>query len=102
MRVIQHGAAILGDGVFRDFARSLQAADLALATRRGYAADLGRFRAWIEESRGEGVALRRITTVDLASYRQHLIRSEKLRAASVNRKVQALKKFFGWAEHKKL
>lgn len=102
MRVIQHGPAILGDGVFRDFARSLQAADLAPATRRGYAADLGRFRAWMEESRGEAVALRRITTIDLASYRQHLIRSEKLRAASVNRKVQALKKFFGWAEHKKL
>ena len=102
MRVIQHGRVILGDGVFRDFAGSLQAADLAEATRRGYAADLGRFRAWIEDGRGEAVPLRRITTVDLTSYRQHLIRSEKLRAASVNRKVQALKKFFGWAEHKKL
>jgi site-specific recombinase XerD len=102
MRVIQRGPAILGDGVFRDFARSLQAADLSAATRRGYAADLGRFRAWIEDGRGAAVRLRRITTVDLASYRQHLIRSEKLRAASVNRKVQALKKFFGWAQHKKL
>jgi site-specific recombinase XerD len=102
MRVIQRGPAILGDDVFRDFAHSLQVADLSLATRRGYAADLGRFRAWIEDGRGEGVALRRITTVDLASYRQCLIRSEKLRAASVNRKVQALKKFFDWAERKKL
>ena len=71
-------------------------------TRRGYAADLGRFRAWIEDSGGEAVGLRRITAIDLANYRQHLIRSEKLRAASVNRKVQALKKFFGWAQHKKL
>jgi hypothetical protein len=88
--------------VLRDFARSLQTADLALATRRGYAADLGRFRAWIEKGRGEAVRLRRITTVDLASYRQYLIRSEKLRAARVNRKVQALKKFFGWAQHKQL
>jgi integrase/recombinase XerC len=80
----------------------LQTADLALATRRGYAADLGRFRAWIEKGHGEAVRMRRITTADLASYRQYLIRSEKLRAASVNRKVQALKKFFGWAQHKKL
>ena len=70
----------------RDFARSLHAADLALATRRGYAADLGRFRVWIADGRGEAVGLRRITAVDLANYRQHLIRSEKLRAASVNRK----------------
>ena len=102
MRVILRGPAILGDGVLQDFTRSLRAADLAEATRRGYAADLGRFRAWIEDSRGEGVALRRINAVDLANYRQHLIRSEKLRSASVNRKVQALKKFFGWAAHKKL
>jgi integrase/recombinase XerC len=88
--------------MFRDFVRSLEAADLAAATRCGYAADLGRFRAWIGDGRGESIVLRRITTVDLANYRQQLIRSEKLRAASVNRKVQALKKFFGWAEHKKL
>ena len=46
MRVIQQGPAILGDGLFRDFARSLQTADLSPATRRGYASDLGRFRAW--------------------------------------------------------
>lgn len=102
MRVIQRGPAILGDGLLEEFARSLRAADLAEATRRGYAADLGRFRAWIEDGRGAGVALRRINAVDLTNYRQYLMRSEKLRAASVNRKVQALKKFFGWAERKKL
>ena len=102
MRVIQRGPAILGDPVLLDFARSLRAADLAEATRRGYAADLRRFRVWMEGSRGESLALRRIDTVDLANYRQHLIRAERLRAASVNRKVQALKKFFAWAAHKKL
>jgi site-specific recombinase XerD len=102
MRVIQRGPAILGDGLLQDFARSLRIADLSEATRRGYGADLGRFRAWMEEGRGAEVALRRINAVDLANYRQHLIRGEKLRAASVNRKVQALKKFFAWAAHKKL
>jgi site-specific recombinase XerD len=102
MRVIKPGPAILGDGVLRDFAGSLRAADLAEATRRGYASDLARFRAWIEEQRGAAVPLRRISAVDLASYRQHLMRGEKLRAASVNRRVQALKKFFAWAEQKKL
>ena len=39
---------------------------------------------------------------DLASYRKHLIRTEKLRPASVNRKVQALKRFFGWARQEKI
>ena len=50
MRVIQRGPAILGDGLLQDFS-ILRAADLAEATRRGYAADLGRFRAWIEAQR---------------------------------------------------
>jgi integrase/recombinase XerC len=102
MRVIKRGPAFLGEGVAREFAAGLRAADLADATRRGYSADLRRFQAWIEERRGAPVPLRRIATPDLASYRQHLIRVEKLRAASVNRKVQALKRFFGWAEQKKL
>lgn len=56
----------------------------------------------MEEGSGTPVPLRRISTADLASYRHHLIRVEKLRAASVNRKVQALKRFFAWAEQKKL
>jgi site-specific recombinase XerD len=102
MRVIKRGPAFLGEGVSKEFAGSLRAADLAESTRRGYAADLGKFRSWIEQGRGTPVPLRRISTADLASYRQHLIRVEKLRAASVNRKVQALKRFFAWAEQKKL
>lgn len=102
MRVIRRKAAIIEDRVLADFARSLQASDLAAATCRGYAADLGRFRAWVEDGRGEGVALRKIGALDLAAYRRHLIRTEKLRAASVNRKVQALRKFFAWAERQKL
>jgi site-specific recombinase XerD len=102
MRVIRQGRVILGDAVLNEFVRSLRAADLAEATRRGYAADLRLFRRWIEAARGQEVALRRIGAVDLANYRQHLIRSQKLRAASVNRKVQALKKFFAWASQKKI
>jgi integrase/recombinase XerC len=102
MRVIRPAQAILGDALLKDFVRGLRAADLAEATRRGYAADLRLFRRWIEEARGADVRLRRISAVDLVNYRQHLIRSEKLRAASVNRKVQALKKFFAWAEHKRI
>jgi integrase/recombinase XerC len=102
MRVIRRKPPVLGEGVLRDFVRSLGAADLAEATQRGYAADLRRFRAWIEEARGGPAALRRIGAVDLVHYRQHLLRTEKLRAASVNRRVQALKKFFGWARQKKL
>ena len=100
MRVIRPKAAILGDRVLADFARSLQAPDLAAATCRGYAADLGRFRAWVEDGRGEGVALRKIGALDLANYRQHLIRTEKLRAASVQPQSPGAPEILrlGWAQ----
>jgi hypothetical protein len=38
--------------------------------------------------------------VDLVNYRQHLLRVERLKATTINRKIQALKKLFGWARQK--
>jgi len=46
--------------------------------------------------------LRRITAVDLASYRQHLLGTERLQGTTVNRKLQAIKTLFGWALDKGL
>jgi hypothetical protein len=57
-------------------------ADLSEATRRGYGADLGRFRAWIEDGRGAAVAWWRINATDLANYRQHLNYEEIMNKAS--------------------
>jgi site-specific recombinase XerD len=102
MRVIHRVSAILGDSILAGFAKGLGAEGRSEATRRSYQADLGRFRAWIESSRGAGVVLSRIKADDLASYRKHLIETEKLRPASINRKVQALKRFFGWAQQEKI
>jgi len=36
MRVIKRGPAFLGEGVSKEFAGSLRAADLTESTRRGY------------------------------------------------------------------
>jgi hypothetical protein len=82
MRVIQRGLAIPGDALLHDFARSLRMADLSEATRHGYGADLGRFRAWIEGGRGAAFAWRRINATDLANYRQHLNYEEIMNKAS--------------------
>jgi integrase/recombinase XerC len=60
-------------------------------------------RAWLEgEAGGKSRDLRRITAVDLASYRQHLLGTERLQATTVNRKLQAIKTLFGWALDKRL
>jgi site-specific recombinase XerD len=100
MRSIRLAPAILGEDLFLEFARELAARDLSPVTARGYLHDLGRFREWVAGSRGgsaKSVPLHRITAVDLINYRQHLVRTERLEATTINRKVQALKKLFRWA-----
>jgi integrase/recombinase XerC len=87
---------MLGEALLDAFARRLAEQDLSPVTTRGYRHDLERFRCWIEAGRG-AAPLAGITAIDLINYRQHLIGAERLQATTVNRKIQALKKFFGWA-----
>jgi len=103
MRSIRRWQPILGDELLDAFRSSLGARDLSPATARGYLHDLGRLRAWLEgEASGRSCDLRRITAVDLASYRQHLLGTERLQGTTVNRKLQAIKTLFGWALDKGL
>jgi integrase/recombinase XerD len=95
MRSIRPARPTLGDALLGAFARRLAEQDLSPVTARGYRHDLERFRRWIEEGRA-APPVASITAVDLINYRQHLIRAERLQATTVNRKIQALKKFFGW------
>ena len=103
MRSILRGWPILGDELLDAFRRSLGERDLSAVSARGYLHDLGRLRAWLEgEAGGKSRDLRRITAVDLASYRQHLLGTERLQATTINRKLQAIKTLFGWALDKGL
>jgi integrase/recombinase XerC len=98
MRSILRGRPILGDALLTAFKRSLGEQDLSPVTARGYLHDLGKFRGWLEAEPGTKPRdIRRLTAVDLVNYRQCLLRTERLQAATVNRKLQAIKKLFGWA-----
>lgn len=98
MRSILRDRPILGEALLDAFARSLGEQNLSPVTARGYLHDLGRFRGWLEgEAGAKPRDLRRVTTVDLVNYRQNLLRTERLQAATINRKLQAIKKLFGWA-----
>ena len=103
MRSIIRERPILGDALLGAFTHSLGEQDLSPITARGYLHDLGRFRGWLEEeAEVKPRDLRRVTAVDLVNYRQHLLRTERLRATTINRELQALKKLFGWALNKGL
>src|SRR5664279_6173319 len=103
MRSILRDRPLLGEALLGAFARSLGEQDLSPVTARGYLHDLSKFRGWLEgEADAKPRDLRRVTTVDLVNYRQHLLRTERLQAATINRELQAIKKLFGWALDKSL
>jgi site-specific recombinase XerD len=74
------------------FLRALGREDLAAVTVRGYRSDLGVFTAWYK-----GHPIEKLTASDLAHFRQHLSRDRSLKPASVNRKMEALRRFCRWA-----
>ena len=93
LRTIRTGSRSPGDhpwlGAFR---RALTREDLATLTVRGYARDVGDFLRWYGAA-----ALERLSVVDLVHYRDHLIRERDAKPATVNRKLEALRRFTRWA-----
>lgn len=81
-----------------EFRRALAREDLALATVRAYYGDLETFFRWYGPHRIDA-----LTAGDLISYRQYLSEARSLKPASVQRKLEALRRFCRWAhQHGKL
>jgi site-specific recombinase XerD len=79
------------------FLDSLQRADLAAATRRGYRYDLLHFLRWQTMTLGvAGARLDRLSEPDLIAYRQAMIAAGH-RPATINRRLDALRRLCRWA-----
>jgi len=74
------------------FLKALTREDVAPLTVRGYRSDLGLFAAWYD-----GHPLEKLTASDLAHFRQYLSRERSMKPASINRKLEALRRFCRWA-----
>src|SRR3954453_19580810 len=79
------------------FMESLGRADLSPATCRGYRYDLRHFLGWRATSQPEPLEVANLTEVDLVTYRQDMI-AAGLRPATVNRRLEALRRLCRWAE----
>ena len=97
MRTIKTLDAIPKHHWIRGFHERLTSEDLSPVTVRGYLYDLNHFRSWLTEIHGREPALEQLLKVDLSAYRQHLVDVKRLKASSVNRRIQAVKKLFSWA-----
>ncbi|MGH9435979.1 MAG: tyrosine-type recombinase/integrase [Terriglobia bacterium] len=74
------------------FLKALAREDLAPVTVRGYRSDLSQFAAWYD-----GHPLEKLTASGLAHFRHYLSRERAMKPASVNRKLEALRRFCRWA-----
>lgn len=80
------------------FLDRLAADDLSAATRRGYRYDLRQFIDWYTGLNNAPPELARLTGHDLITWRQHMITQGGLKAASINRRLEAVRRLLRWAE----
>jgi len=87
--------------LFTEFNTSLLEEALSAATRSAYQYDLNKFDQWLKESKGDSVDFRELSAIDLLNYRQFLLNVKGLKPATINRALEALRKFCAWAFQKK-
>jgi site-specific recombinase XerD len=80
------------------FTAELRRQDVAPKTVAGYTADLVGFARWFAQATSEAFNARAVTPTDLLDYKAHLHTVLQRQAATVNRKLAALRKFFVWAK----
>src|SRR5919202_1509572 len=82
------------------------AAFVAELTRQGmadktvttYRSDLTSFSRWFSDTTGEAFRAGAVTPTDILDYKAHLRTVQRRQAATVNRRLAALRKFFLWAQ----
>lgn len=95
-----------GDNVFENIpvgseepaliSQFLAAHDLASNSRKATVNDLRKFASWFSTSNREPFAVSRVTTRDVADFRDYLRREQGQAVATVNRALVTVRGFFGW------
>jgi len=86
---------------FTEFITSLQEEALSVATRSAYQYDLNKFDQWLRESKGDSIEFGKLSAIDLLNYRQYLLNVRGLKPATINRALEALRKFCQWGFRRK-
>lgn len=79
------------------FKKYLIKQDLSERTIKGYLDDLHFFSDWYKEIQNKNISWTEITSFDLQTFRQYLVNAKRQKVSAVNRRIQALKRFFDWA-----
>ncbi len=97
MRVIRAADLDRDQQVLDQFKDYLLREDHAPATIRAYLSDLDVFKQWLSWIfEGQPVSLAQVQTAELTAFRKYLIHQKNQRPATVNRRVQSLRTFYGF------
>lgn len=80
------------------FLLDLARQEVSANTLRNYQADLAGFARWFTETNQEPFEARAVTPTDVRDYKAHLVAVKHRAPATVNRRLAALRRFFGWAK----
>lgn len=80
------------------FLADLERQETSPKTRASYRLDLLHFARWFSETVGERFTPKAVTPTDVREYRGYLMNVEKRQPSTVNRRLAALKRFFGWSK----
>src|SRR5919201_3533299 len=80
------------------FVTELGRQGMAAKTITTYTSDLVSFARWFVDSTGETFRAGGVTPTDILDYKAHLRTVQRRQAATVNRRLAALRKFFLWAQ----
>ena len=86
-----------GDNWLEAFTTSLRHADLRPRTVAGYRDALTQFWRWFQQTKGPLASLQTLHASDLVHYRHQLLHVEQLQPATINRRLQALRRLCPWA-----
>lgn len=75
---------------------------LASSTIVNYLTDLRAFARWHVEAKGSAVSLLELTPEDIREYRRHMQTCENWSPATINRRLQAIRKFYHFTTEKGL
>src|SRR4051812_21949490 len=78
------------------FGSFLNSHDFAAPTLKAFSLDLKKFVKWFTESNREPFAVKRVTTRDVADFRDHLRRDHAQAVATVNRALVTIRRYFKW------
>jgi site-specific recombinase XerD len=80
------------------FVAELTRQGMAAKTIATYRTDLIQFARWFTDTTGEPFSARAVTPTDILDYKSFLRTVQRRQAATVNRRLAALRKFFQWAQ----